>query len=90
MSPATAESPAEIKARGAFYTPPELTAFLAAWAVRSPNERALEPSCGDGAFLKALVARYAELGRSALAEHLVAVERDAEEAEKSRAIRPRS
>lgn len=88
MSPATAETPFEIKARGAFYTPPELTRFLAAWAVRAGDDRVLEPSCGDGAFLAALVNRYAELGTTALESKLIAVERDVAEAIKAHSLAP--
>ena len=32
------------QARGAFFTPPVLCEFLAAWAVRSSQDRVLEPS----------------------------------------------
>ena len=39
------------KARGAYYTPPETVAALVRWAVRSPEEHMLDPSCGDGRFL---------------------------------------
>ena len=41
----------EQKARGAYYTPPETAAALVRWAVRSPEEHMLDPSCGDGRFL---------------------------------------
>lgn len=50
------------KARGAFFTPPEVTRFLCEWAITSPEDRVLEPSCGDGAFLAAAVERLRELG----------------------------
>ena len=50
-----AASPADTsalrKARGAFFTPADITEFIAAWAVRSPDDRVLEPSAGDAAFL---------------------------------------
>ncbi len=88
MTPATAESPEQIKARGAFYTPPELTRFLSAWAIRSPDDRVLEPSSGDGAFVTAITERFANIGRSILATHLVGVERDATEAAKAREQSP--
>jgi adenine-specific DNA-methyltransferase len=39
------------KARGAFFTPGELTDFVAEWAVRAKTDRILEPSCGEAAFL---------------------------------------
>jgi adenine-specific DNA-methyltransferase len=41
------------KARGAFFTPSELAEFLAAWAVRTPKDRVLEPSCGEASLLSA-------------------------------------
>jgi len=50
------------KARGAFFTPPQVTRFLCEWAITSPADRVLEPSCGDGAFLSAAVERMRELG----------------------------
>jgi adenine-specific DNA-methyltransferase len=88
MPPLTAETPEEIKARGAFYTPPQLTSFLASWALRSAEERVLEPSCGDGAFVAALASRFAELGVRAPGSQLLAVERDESEAAKSRGLVP--
>jgi hypothetical protein len=39
------------KARGAFFTPAELTDFVAKWAVRSTADQVLEPSCGEAPFL---------------------------------------
>lgn len=39
------------KARGAFFTPPELSRYIVEWAVRAPHDRVLEPSCGDAEFL---------------------------------------
>lgn len=50
------------KARGAFFTPPEICSFLATWAIRSPTDRVMEPSCGDAAFLRAAAARLRALG----------------------------
>src|ERR1035437_3488803 len=74
------------KARGAFYTPPELTRFLAHWAIRSEGERVLEPSCGDGAFLRSIGERFAELGADDLVDRLVGVERESDEADKAQAL----
>jgi adenine-specific DNA methylase len=88
MTPVTAETPDEIKARGAFYTPAELTEFLAAWAVRRSHDRVLEPSCGDGAFVAALAARFSALGVQSLSTQLIGIEREAEEARKSRSLAP--
>lgn len=39
---------------GAFYTPSVAASFMAAWALRCDGERAIEPSMGDGQFLRAL------------------------------------
>jgi adenine-specific DNA-methyltransferase len=50
------------KARGAFFTPPELCRFMTAWAVRSPDDEVLEPSCGEAAFLLAAADRLDALG----------------------------
>ena len=44
------------KARGAFFTPPELCRYMAEWAIRAPTDRVLEPSCGEAAFLLAVSA----------------------------------
>lgn len=41
------------KARGAFFTPPKVAAYVARWAVRSAADCVLEPSCGEAAFLLA-------------------------------------
>lgn len=49
------------KARGAFFTPGLLTQFIARWAVRSADDRVLEPSAGDAAFLEAAVHRLRDL-----------------------------
>ncbi|MGA3057890.1 MAG: N-6 DNA methylase [Candidatus Limnocylindrales bacterium] len=86
MISTTAPSRDQQKARGAFYTPPELTRFLAHWAIRSAGERVLEPSCGDGAFLGSISERFVDLGADDLLDRLVGVEREADEADKARAL----
>ena len=50
------------KARGAFFTPPEIARYLVRWAVRSPGDRVLEPSCGEAGFLLAAAERLREVG----------------------------
>jgi tRNA1(Val) A37 N6-methylase TrmN6 len=50
------------KARGAFFTPAAITAYLAAWAIRSPADHVLEPSCGEASFLIAAGERLRALG----------------------------
>ena len=55
-----------IKARGAFFTPPEIARYLARWAVRSPSDRVLEPSCGEASFLLAAADRLKDVGANPL------------------------
>ena len=50
------------KLRGGYYTSSELAAWLSSWAIRSTNDRILEPSCGDGVFLEAAAIRMELLG----------------------------
>lgn len=63
---------AERKARGAFFTPPEIARFIAEWAIRSPDDVVLEPSCGEAAFLLAAARRLRDIGarESTLAQQL--------------------
>lgn len=75
------------KLRGGYYTSSEVAIWLCAWAIRSPKDHVLEPSCGDGAFLEAAAKRFTELGArgSAIARQLTAVEIVAAEADRARA-----
>jgi tRNA1(Val) A37 N6-methylase TrmN6 len=51
------------KSRGAFFTPPAIADYLAAWAVgNDPGAQVLDPSCGDGVFLLAAARQLKELG----------------------------
>lgn len=50
------------KGRGAFFTPHEIARFITDWAVRSPTDAILEPSCGDAAFLLPVAERLSALG----------------------------
>jgi adenine-specific DNA-methyltransferase len=56
------------KARGAFFTPAELTGFIAQWTIRSPGDRVLEPSCGEAAFLLSAGDRLKTLGARQIGE----------------------
>lgn len=79
------------KLRGGYYTSAEVAEWLCAWAIRSPNDRVLEPSCGDGAFLAAAATAFAERGLPgpAIADRLTGVEILADEADRARArLRP--
>ncbi|WP_402463720.1 N-6 DNA methylase [Isoptericola aurantiacus] len=55
------DTPDARKARGAFFTPDEITAFIAEWAITSADDRVLEPSAGDAAFLTAAVEKLRKL-----------------------------
>jgi hypothetical protein len=61
-APWLGDTPQGRKARGAFFTPAEIALYIAAWAIRSPDDRILEPSSGDAAFLVAATDRLRELG----------------------------
>ncbi len=84
----TLEAARIAKARGAFYTPRELTDFLARWAIRDPGDTVLEPAAGDGAFLPSLLDRFADLGAAEAGGRILAIERDEAEAAKTRLIAP--
>ena len=45
------------KLRGGYYTPTGIADFIIRWAIRTPNDSVLEPSCGDGSFLAAVQKR---------------------------------
>lgn len=52
------------KARGAFFTPETVARYLVDWAVRDADDRVLEPSCGEAAFLTEASIRLQALGQS--------------------------
>ncbi len=68
------DSPTQRKARGAFFTPSELSAFVAEWAVRHPNDLVLEPSCGEAGFLLSASERLEALGASSIGDQMRGVE----------------
>ena len=70
MDPITSTGSA--KSRGAFFTPPQIAEFLAAWAIHSSGDAVLEPSCGEAAFLLAAATAQEKLG--GIPGHLVGVE----------------
>lgn len=65
------------KLSGGYYTPSDVASFLSKWAVRKVGSKVLEPSCGDGQFIEALVN---EFGNSV---DITAVELFPEEASKA-------
>ena len=64
------------KARGAYFTPPEIANYLVNWAIRSPKDRVFEPSCGEASFLLAAANSLKDLGANPLfwSEHLHGIE----------------
>ncbi len=42
------------KLRGGYYTPAPIATFLAKWVLLKKPKRILEPSCGDGSFIRAI------------------------------------
>ena len=59
------DTPEVRKLRGAFFTPDAVTRFITDWAIRKVDDRVLEPSAGDAAFLVEAVRRLRELGAKA-------------------------
>lgn len=70
------------KLRGGYYTPETVAKFIVDWAVKDANiHSVLEPSCGDGNFLKALKATGYE-------GDVIGIELDPNEAEKAKSVSP--
>lgn len=69
------------KLRGGYYTPREVSDFLVSWTMPTAGERVLEPSCGDGSFLRALK-EYADTNQITDLD-VTSIELDSQEAEKS-------
>ncbi|MBP1448470.1 MAG: N-6 DNA methylase, partial [Thermoproteus sp.] len=53
--------PSERHALGQFYTPPAIARLITNWAIRSPNDKVLDPGCGSGTFISKAYSRLAEL-----------------------------
>ena len=73
------------KLRGGYYTPKPIADFLAQWAIRSPTDKVLEPSCGDGVLLESAAATLLKLGtdKTQVSSLLYGIELDPIEAEKA-------
>ena len=68
------------KLRGGFYTPEPIARFILKWGLNGgSNYDILEPSCGDGVFIKCLKANNYK--------HVVAIEKDSTEARKASSIK---
>lgn len=57
------DTPALRKDRGAFFTPKEITQFIAKWAIRTADDMVFEPSAGDAAFLVDAIDRLGKLAQ---------------------------
>lgn len=69
------------KLRGGYYTPSLIAEFLARWAIRTPGDRILEPSCGDGIILEAASRALVECdANQAAMGSILGIEVDAQEA----------
>jgi adenine-specific DNA-methyltransferase len=74
------------KARGAFFTPPEIADYVVDWAVRSAADEVLEPSAGEAAFLVPAATRLKALARTGDTVHVSGVEIHAISAERAREL----
>lgn len=70
------------KLRGGYYTPSEICHFICRWVIQKPNASVLEPSCGDGAFVDAIVQQLYRVGSDF--RNLTCIELNAAEADKAR------
>jgi adenine-specific DNA-methyltransferase len=72
------------KLRGGYYTPEPIAQFICNWAIDINTKSILEPSCGDGVFLKEAVKKVMDINPDANTEHMiVGVELFEEEAKKA-------
>jgi adenine-specific DNA-methyltransferase len=63
------------KTLGAYYTDAQVAEFLVWWAIRSADDRVLDPSFGGGVFLRAACKRLRQLGGNP-SDHVFGVEID--------------
>ena len=77
-------APTANKLRGGYYTPGPIADFLVDWAIRSPDARVLEPSAGDGVFLRSAARRILGLGGPDTSVGMTAIEVDRTAAQEAR------
>jgi adenine-specific DNA-methyltransferase len=70
------------KLRGGYYTPLELAHYLVRWGIREDTQRILEPSCGDGNFILAILQHLQDSPN--LTPNIVAIELKADELNKAK------
>ena len=80
------DTPEHKKARGAFFTPEDVSNFLSTWAIRSKVDRVLEPSAGEAAFLLSATRRLTALGAVLNSVSLDGVEIHAASAARARSL----
>jgi len=56
------ENKEEKKLRGGYYTPQQIANFISDWVVQKKDDHVLEPSCGEGQFINALINKYLKMG----------------------------
>jgi len=75
------------KMRGGYYTSSEVADWVCEWAIEGAGNRVLEPSCGNGAFLRSAASRLLDLGakKISVAKQLSGIEIIPAEADVARA-----
>lgn len=68
------------KLRGGYYTPAPIADFIVRWALRESDNYVLEPSCGDGVFIRSIIS-YCESKKRNIPE-ITGIELDENEAAK--------
>ncbi len=72
------------KLRGGYYTPEPIAEFICNWAININTKGILEPSCGNGVFLKEAVKRVMEINPDlSIDDSIVGIELFEEEAKKA-------
>ncbi len=72
------------KLRGGYYTPEPIAEFICNWAININTKSILEPSCGNGVFLKEAVKKVIEVNPDlSIEESIVGIELFEEEAKKA-------
>lgn len=74
------------KLRGGYYTPELITEFITRWAIRTGSDTVLEPSCGDGSFIKSIVKCLKDkcVSEDKIKKQVLGIELDKNEAKKAR------
>lgn len=87
MRAVDSDHPTARKSRGAFFTPPAIAEYLAAWAVdEDPDARILDPTCGESVFLHAAARELVAAGMEnrRMKNQLFGVDTEAESIARSR------